>query len=613
MPLKDEYYQEILAAAHNHWRKGKCPSIPPSAFPDRMEKDVARDAPQKRRIWEKATDECRHPTVVPAAATNCGDVVDDIHQDSHDNNFREDFLKLHRPDRLQKCILDPAEVQEALAVQAEHLMTEQELLEQETVNDVNDMYQRIDGAAFGDPGQYHIYSYRSDHQKLHQNQRFETASPSSDILSDFAPSVLTTTTVATKLASNSIRTQNKRHRHGASSLGRQQGNFSETPTRGGLRARNEDSPFVRAPNGSLLKEPTHYGTEESQDYDKRMRQREVINKYVGVFTSCVQPKGCIDDFGCSGTTGVDDRDAAMSVLRLRMKAQLGYYFTKRYCRLFPDAPMPKGIMSRDIRGDVPELISNDSDSSSSESGDSNLGFGAIPHSSPIVSGVTGSVFMDLALTGSLGLVPRNRTKSPNGRQSQAYNQKSPDHYVVLMNRRSGTPLAVCAMKASPGLPVSRIYATKQRVQKQRAAATTSQLGLDWTGNLPLYAWAEVVTESMHPNPEHFSVYMASGSDGKFASHPSYIATKEIEDGFPILKVIGRTDQENRYSGSALITLEASDTEDEDLRFSMDIANGIDPALLVCLTGIMDEVMEKSMRVQCKEKRAKQTWEVPQFS
>lgn len=250
---------------------------------------------------------------------------------------------------------------------------------------------------------------------------------------------------------------------------------------------------------------------------------------------------------------------------------------------------------------TPGLVRNDSDSSFSDSGEGRVGFGALPPSNSVYARTTGAVFMDLATTGSLGLVPRCgfRGKRPFG-----IDQKSPDHYIVLMNRRSGVPLAVCALKATDGLPVVRIYATKQRVFKQRSAATTEQVGLGWCGKLPLYPWAEVVTERMYPDPAEFSMYMASGSEGRFAAQPSYMAAYKADKGTPLIKVIGRTDQETCYSGCAVVSLEASLPGDGDISFHVDVSSGIDPALMICFTAIMDEVIEKSMRMQCKQYRQK---------
>jgi hypothetical protein len=164
------------------------------------------------------------------------------------------------------------------------------------------------------------------------------------------------------------------------------------------------------------------------------------------------------------------------------------------------------------------------------------------------------------------------------------------------------------MKSPDGPPIVRIYATKQRVVGQRPAASTKQLGLDWANSsaaLPLYTWAEIVTEGMFPDPVRFSIYMASGSEGRFSAIPSYQAGL-CNDGTPRIKMIGRTDKEMKATGCALISIEANTTnttqegdEEDNLSFHIDVAQGIDPALLLCFTAVLDEVMEKNMRLKSR--------------
>ena len=158
----------------------------------------------------------------------------------------------------------------------------------------------------------------------------------------------------------------------------------------------------------------------------------------------------------------------------------------------------------------------------------------------------------------------------------------------------------CAMKAASGDPVVRIYATRQRVFAQRPAATTRQLGLDWADDLPLYAWAEVVSDGECLNTMKFSVFMANGSEGRFSSQPSYEASLHGVE-HPVIKILGKTDMESTFSGCALISVcvDESSGKGTDVSFNLDLAQGIDPALMICFTAIVDEVMETSMRTQCK--------------
>ena len=75
-------------------------------------------------------------------------------------------------------------------------------------------------------------------------------------------------------------------------------------------------------------------------------------------------------------------------------------------------------------------------------------------------------------------------------------------------------------------------------------------GLD----LPLYAWAEVVTGGIFPSPVAFSIYMASGSEGRFCRTPSYEAFFN-SDGSPVIQMVGRTGRDHVSSGCALVSLQ----------------------------------------------------------
>ena len=318
---------------------------------------------------------------------------------------------------------------------------------------------------------------------------------------------------------------------------------------------------------------------------ERTRSTDAFQLYAHRLTACIGPA---DELQIR-------REACMSVLHLKMKAHLGPYYVYRYLPTIPDAPVPQGMSKPD---DIPALVSDSSDDSSSSSGNSQaIGFGSIPPSTTIKCSITNSVFMDLSITGSLGLVPRHGHQV---RKAPKPNQKSPDHYIVLMNRRSGVPIAVCALKVQSGLPIVRIYATKRRVYGQRRPLQLNNSDLIGRFSVPLYAWAEIATEGLFPDPVRFSIYMASGSEGRFSAAPSYRAGLDVADGVPKIKMVGRTDMELRETGCAIISINADpDPENDNLFFNINASQGIDPALLICFAGVMDEVMEKSMRLQCQ--------------
>lgn len=286
--------------------------------------------------------------------------------------------------------------------------------------------------------------------------------------------------------------------------------------------------------------------------------------------------------GCGAGSVEQEYASKLTVLHLAMDSKCTASYKVDLARLFPYDPVRATLYSGD---EQPKLTP-----------EAPISFGsALPPSTPIRTLVTNSILADLALTGSLGLVPRkSHLPLPS-------NRKRPDHYLVLLNRRSGAPLAVCSLRAgTTGPPVMRIYATKPRLYGQKKAADTRQLGLGWCpDNWSLFAWAEVVTEGRYPDPLRYSIYMASGSDGRFEELPSYRARHDENLESPLVRVIGRTERERNYAPCALVSLcRMEDSFDEDDIFlRLSISKGIDPALIVCFASFVDELLEKSMHLQ----------------
>jgi len=305
------------------------------------------------------------------------------------------------------------------------------------------------------------------------------------------------------------------------------------------------------------------------------------------------------------------KDEYYNALHLQLHFHCIEFYRNSFLPMFPNSPIPKGFLRsrtslsngscRSFLERPPQLIkSGSSSTNSSRSPRRGVDFGTsdVP-SWPVKYLVDESAFMDLAIVGSLGLVDRGAT-SPS-----KLNKKAPEHYLVLMNRRSGVPLAVCALKSPYGEPVVRIYATKQRVFGQHPAASTSTLGLDWSDPYPLYAWAEFTAEGEFPLPVRYSMYMASGSDGRFETEPSYRASHKTV-GCPDIMVVGRTETEKEFRGCALLSLQA-DTINDELHFaSLSLSRGIDPVLLICFSAIVDETMERTMRLQCDVSRRRRS-------
>lgn len=297
----------------------------------------------------------------------------------------------------------------------------------------------------------------------------------------------------------------------------------------------------------------------------------------------------------------------MNVLHLRLHLNCISYYKLYLSRKQPSHPITRAVAqsikttglspsrkTRQHKVQPPDLV-NLSDESSSSSYCDGLDFGAGPPSERIRLLVSDSVFLDLAVTGSLGLASRKLTHRVSHENHKLL--KSPDQYVVLLNRRSGVPLAVCALKASSQgkPPVVRMFTTMRRVSGQSPAVTTAKLGLSWSESLPLYAWAEFVTEGVYPDKVCYSIYLVSDSSGNFETSPSYRATHEAPGSLEI-KVTGRTGREFSHSGCATMSV-CEDDENGDIFLKLSIAKGIDPALLICFSCFIDESLEKTMRLQ----------------
>lgn len=293
----------------------------------------------------------------------------------------------------------------------------------------------------------------------------------------------------------------------------------------------------------------------------------------------------------------------MTTLHLRFRPHCSEYYWTHLSRLLPDSPVTLAVESgiyttaltppRD--GEFDALLASDCSETSSTAADA-VDFGVGPPSLGVSLLVTGAPFLDLAITGSLGLV--DRTKSmPHKRPSRGF--KCPEHYTVLINRRSGFPIAVCALKAgSTGAPVVRIYATKKKVYSQKPVATTGKLGLDWSESFPLYTWAEIATEGSYPARVRYSMFMVSGSDGRFEEEASFLAVHE-SSGSPEILVVGKTAGENERRGCAILSLchDEADVFSDETFLRLSVADGIDPSLMLCFAAFVDESMEKTMRLQ----------------
>ncbi|KAL7558897.1 hypothetical protein ACA910_019432 [Epithemia clementina (nom. ined.)] len=514
-------------------------------------------------------------------------------------DLQGNFLKLHLHERPGKCIIDPRLVVEALARQAEELVRRE-----------------LDDGNENDPRLAQPYEMRSVEESSRVSSSMSTPSDMygkidiASILSSIGPS-----TVTTNVTSCSAST-------------RIAGNYDRYSPSG--KQKRTEPPYAPP---RMLGSGVDLGDTLHQDLINMIEGINKEDERKIKFPSMVpeEPPGCHNHYndntsyqqqpqlGCSilplGTILSRGRTEPhfsgrtamhMIVLHLRLTPRCAEFYESHLSRFLPDSPFVRavtnGISSSELAPSaprrcmlIPELLRNDSDSASSRSAE--IDFGAGPPSLSVKLLVDDSSFLDLGLTGSLGLIERQRPDvlAQRGRKFLS----PPEHYLVLMNQRSGVPLAVCALRTGEmGDPVVRIYATKPRTfVQQRPVATTRKLGLDWTESLPLYAWAEIVTRGRYPNNVRYSIFHATGNDGRFEEVPSYIA-EHSSVGSPEIRVLGKTEREAAYSGCAVLCLSRDeDASEDDLYFRLSVSKGVDPALFICFAAFVDEAMERTMRIQ----------------
>jgi hypothetical protein len=295
----------------------------------------------------------------------------------------------------------------------------------------------------------------------------------------------------------------------------------------------------------------------------------------------------------------------MAVLDLKLSVKWWTFYKRHLLRRMPDDDLTltianciENMCSDPITMEKSMLFSKRIETITAKSKHADLDFGSGPLSSPIRLLATNSVFLDLSITGSLGLATtQRRPRCTLGKRGL----KTPDQYIVLMNRRSGVPLVVCALKASAkgSPPIVRFYTTKQRINDQESVTTTQKLGLNWCKSLPLYTWAEVVTEGTYPDRVRYSIHVAVNKSGNFENLPSYRAI-HTHPGSPEILVVGKTEKEKAHFGCATLSLCRDDNAvKEDTFLKVSVCRGIDPALLICFAAFIDENMEATMKQYLK--------------
>jgi hypothetical protein len=492
------------------------------------------------------------------------------------------FLKVHIEDRPEKCLMSTEEVVSALVKQAMELLRR--------------------GVDIDDVSSLFFYDDCEPPAMSHKVTSLQFSDATVAAPSTYAPSDLNQSTV-TGVTTNTNEAQIV-------------GNNAHADRSGIIRRKQPES------KGSISQSmPSILGAvyanevemqEQLQDAITKVSKKETEIRRLGRLIRSIEagegctmiPVGLVQD-PLPAQFGPLAREY-MTILQVRMKPRFTDYFQSHFVRLLPDSALTREVSrgitlnrmsplntSTRVAGQPPlTRIHSDSTTSVEETLESRVG----PPSDPVRLVATGSPFADLGLTGSLGLIHRRGGTSS---RSVAGRVNPPGHYIVLLNRRTGVPLAICALKAGwTGPPIVRIYATKRRMYGQRPASTTQKLGLDWSKSLSLFPWAEIVTEGRYPSRVTYSIFLAFGNNGRFEESPSYRA-EHASVGSPTIRIVGRTEREQQKSGCAILTLCREDgaIEENDLFWNLSIAKGIDPALFLCFAAFVDEAIEKTMRQQ----------------
>lgn len=304
------------------------------------------------------------------------------------------------------------------------------------------------------------------------------------------------------------------------------------------------------------------------------------------------------------------------VLRLKMPANFGDFYTKRYLQKPPQLSSSKSMPINfvDINGrdnkyaedTMPKLVvsySQESDFTDNRDVENRRDS---PQRDPILLSSNGTSFLNLAVQGNLGIAIRNDL------HHNIDSNITPQ--LLLMNERTEELVALCRTKTRRHglLPTVRVYSPRPR-------SVNSQAVDDVTYNdSPLHLWAELNAEGEFPLPMEYTISLANDHDGKIEQEPSYRG-KHVDVGKICVKMMGQTNGETHHSGCCLIQMTKKEPEDDvvtstslttkinsncankdynsEVFLSLSISRGIDPALFICLTSFIGELLESAMRRQ----------------
>jgi hypothetical protein len=512
-----------------------------------------------------------------------------------DLDVNDPFLHPHLPEPRRKALLTAYDVTSALIEQVEALLRRQKQYQSSFCEDTNN----TDDDDDDDSGVRPVPSVSSIAR----------------ISSVFAPTVITTLSADTRKAGNHHRSGRYRQKSNAASKQQQQPRIV-----GGME-------FVQSETLRKKIQNIIYELDQQSWWERR------LGSFFGSSTNFVSAYSRAHEsalLSCWSPTdqAQEETDIALhskvqrysAVLHLRMKMKSYHFYKLHFSRRRPQHAYTK-MMKTNIQttllsptsfdhqeARVPEAVNvsdESSDSSSAASFLSSLDFGIGPPAQAIQLLVTDTVFLDLAMAGSLGLNP------PKPHPRAAYRDRkvllAPEHCLVLLNRRSGVPLAVCtvikASSTTTTAPRVRIYTTRHRVGLV-PVTTTDKCSLLWCKSLPLYNWAEFrcaeYNSSMadeDPMTVSYSIHTVSAVSGNtFERNPRFRAMWRQSQWL----FTGSTSREFHRSGCATLSM-CQEDEESDIFWKLSIAQGIDPAIFICFTSFLDEMMEYTMRTQCHSK------------
>mmetsp|Transcript_12614 Transcript_12614/g.25250 ORF Transcript_12614/g.25250 Transcript_12614/m.25250 type:complete len:371 (+) Transcript_12614:245-1357(+) len=187
-------------------------------------------------------------------------------------------------------------------------------------------------------------------------------------------------------------------------------------------------------------------------------------------------------------------------------------------------------------------------------------------------------FPRLSLSGSLGFD-----------KDTSLRNCSKGDFITLLDEESQKPLTICVLINPYAQPVIHIYSMKPRVEGQKPCSAMRR-----KYPLPVYRWASVEIEGQFPLPVRYSIFLAEKND-IFQKEPSFVARHSDVGSLEVL-VSGRTEKETKMKGCCIINL-------KDSFLHLTISPGVDPAIFVCLSAIIDEYM-KEIILRLLEQRCK---------